>query len=72
MLKIQLVTLLKNVTMDLHLVRERTENATLLAQYISSYDQWTDILKKNLVTKAIQRITRQICGSHKFEGEYMH
>lgn len=43
---------LKHVALDLHFVREKIDNGTLVVNHFSGKDQWADILTKPLPPKA--------------------
>lgn len=53
---------LKHVAMDLHFVRERTENGYLAVLHIPGKDQWADILTKALPPKAFLALQCKIVG----------
>lgn len=53
---------LKHVALDLHFIREKTENGEISVEHIPGTDQWADILTKALAPKTFLALQRNLVG----------
>lgn len=53
---------LKHVALDLHFIREHTEQENLIVQYVSGTEQWADILTKALASATFSRQQPNLVG----------